>query len=110
MARAQSKEIRFVEQIVELLRSPPSRPTHIDIVCDCRVDFNRNPPALPLYIITDGCLLSGTGQECMLVRRLIYEWCDKFLVILHFDCPFWERTEDCSTQIKTSATVPKPRL
>ena len=69
------RAIKFIDEIIDLFDVLPVVRTIIDVVCDCRLDFQVNPPAFPFVVYTKhigGCVLSGTGKQCIRARKLIY--------------------------------------
>ena len=102
------RAIKFIDEIIDLFDVLPVVRTIIDVVCDCRLDFQVNPPAFPFVVYTKhiwGFILFGTGKQCINARKLIYQFCNANDIVLYFDCPFWGVSEDYKAMLRNQFNI-----
>ena len=107
MAPAFGRAAKFVNEVVDLFDVRPDECTIID-VCDCRLDIQVNPPAFPFVVYTKhigGCILFGTGKQCISAHKLIYQFCNANDIVLYFDCLFWGVSEDYKAMLRNQFNI-----
>ena len=97
-AMAQAQATIFADLIIELLGTPPTQVTWVEVRCDC-LKIAYKPPVLPLCIDYVGCILSVRGKLGVKLRKCVYEWSDWYNV-LYFGCPYWEQCLDFTTRLR----------